>query len=180
MKLLIGLLLLIQVCWSVEGSEIRDSAITFRIQNAGITVNGTLEGLEAEVHLDPDRLGNADIRASVPVSTIRTGIALRDKHLQRPDYFHAGKYPTIMLTSKLIRKTGLGRYEGLFALRIKGIERDVKIPFTVSPANEFKGSFRLNRLDFELGRSSMVLADEVDVQILVKPATITKPLPEKE
>ncbi|QJW90865.1 YceI family protein [Spirosoma taeanense] len=173
MKLLATFILLLCAAWSTRESEIRESAITFRIQNAGITVNGTFEGLEADVQFDPDRLGNADIRASVPVSSIRTGIVLRDKHLQRPDYFHSEQFPRITLASKTIRRTGRGRYEGLFDLNIKGIEREVKIPFTYSADNTFGGSFRLNRLDFELGQSSLVLADEVEVQILVKLAART-------
>ncbi|GAA4460104.1 YceI family protein [Nibrella saemangeumensis] len=168
MKLLPALLLLLAFAWSGGRTEIENSAVSFQIQNAGITVNGTLEELEADITFDPNQLGNADIRASVPVSSIRTGISLRDKHLQRPDYFQADKYPRIELASKVVRKTGRNKYEGVFALTMKGIERDVTIPFTVSSANEFTGSFRVNRLDFGLGQESLVLADEVAIQIRVK------------
>jgi polyisoprenoid-binding protein YceI len=181
MRRLTGLLLLSLYSFGVtDQSPIRESAITFRIRNAGITVNGTLDSLEADIRFDPSRPGDALIWASIPVSTIRTGIALRDRHLQRPDYFQAEKYPTIQLISKSIRKVALGRYEGLFALTMKGIERTVNLPFTYSPSGEFMGMLRLNRLDFNLGRPSLVLSDEVEIAILVKLAEPTSPLTEKK
>lgn len=180
MRLLALLLLILHSVGPSLNSEIKESAISFRIRNAGITVNGRLEGLQADVHFDPDHLSDATIQASVPVSTIRTGIALRDRHLQGPDYFYAERFPTIRLTSKVIRKTGRGRYEGVFGLNMKGIEKEVILPFTYSTDHEFVGAFQLNRLDFDLGKSSLVLADEVEVQIQVKVAKVTIPVTEKK
>ncbi|MFD1467892.1 YceI family protein [Hymenobacter caeli] len=142
MKLLVGLGWL---CWLLAGApassrQVKESVISFQIVNAGFTVEGTLAGLEATVQFDPAHLDQARIRASVPVSTIHTGIGLRDKHLQKPDWFDAEKYPTIALQSTAFRKTGPGQYEGTFALTMKGIAHDVKLPFTVSAANEFRGT----------------------------------------
>jgi len=159
------LLLSLQILGQVPPPE---AAITFQIRNAGITVNGTLEGFESTVRFDPQHPEEAQIEASVAVSTIKTGIALRDKHLQKPDYFHAEQHPRISLRSQRIRATGPGRYEGTFLLRIKGVEKPVTFPFTVSKANEFAGNFQLNRLDFGLGNKSLVLSDVVAVGIRVK------------
>jgi polyisoprenoid-binding protein YceI len=172
MKLLLLLLLLIPCqppSFPAFGqSAIEESAVTFQINNAGITVEGSLEGLEADISFDPLHPEQGQIKASVPVNTIRTGIGLRDKHLQKPDYFDAARHPRILLSSKSLRKTGKGKYEGTFTLNIKGIEREVVVPFTVSPVNEFNGKFRVNRLDFGLGKESLVLSDEVEVAIRVK------------
>jgi polyisoprenoid-binding protein YceI len=173
MKLLSGLLLLLMGYLPLsqqmpEQSLIEESQITFQIKNAGITVNGTLEGLQADIQLDPLHPEQAHIEASIPVSTIRTGIALRDKHLQKPDYFEAQKYPHILMRSKTIRKTGKGHYEGVFTLTIKDIEREVLLPFSLSANKELKGKLQVNRLDFGLGQESLVLANEVEISIVVK------------
>ena len=149
-------------------TKVEESEIRFQIVNAGLTVHGTFSDLDASIQFNPEHPEQAQIRALVPVNTIKTGITLRDKHLQKPDYFDAEKYPTIVLQSKTIQKTGQNSYEGLFDLTIKGIHRDVKLPFTVSPANEFAGNLRVNRLDFNLGKSSMILADEVTIAIRAK------------
>lgn len=152
----------------VVGPAIEESEIRFQITNAGLTVNGTFSGLEADIQFDPQHPEQSSIQASIPVNTIRTGISLRDKHLQKPDYFDAEKNPKILLASKTIRKTGASSYEGIFALTMKGIQHDVKLPFTVSPKNEFAGNLKVNRLDFSLGKSSLILADDVTIIIRAK------------
>lgn len=148
--------------------QVKEATIGFQIRNAGFAVQGTFSGLEATVQLDPAHPELAHLRASVPVSSVQTGIALRDKHLQNPDYFDAARFPVITLESKTIRKTGAGQYEGLFTLTMKGTARDVKLPFTVSAANALHGTLRVNRLDFDIGKKSLVLADEVTVDIAVQ------------
>ena len=151
-------------------SPVTESEIRFQIKNAGLTVSGTFTGLDALIQFDPAHPEQGRIRASVPVGTIQTGIGLRDRHLQRPEYFDAGRYPTVALQSKTLRSTGRGQYEGVFALTVKGVTRDVKIPFTVSAAHEFRGQFQVNRLDFGLGKTSFLLADQVAVSVRVKTA----------
>ena len=141
--------------------------VRFEIKNAGFVVRGTLGGLEATAQFDPAHLGQAHLRASVAVGTIQTGIGLRDKHLQKPDYFDAAQFPTIVLDSKSVRQTSPAHYEGVFTLTIKGVSREVRIPFTVVATREFRGSFQLNRLDFGIGKQSLVLADEVTVFLRV-------------
>ena len=145
--------------------QVRDAEIRFQITNAGFTVDGTLSGLEATVHFDPAHLEQARIRAAVPVNTIKTGISLRDKHLQKPDYFDAEQYPTITLQSTSFRKTGREQYEGVFTLTIKGISHEVKLPFTVSAAHEFRGNLRINRLDYNLGKKSLILSNDVTINL---------------
>ena len=150
------------------GPKIAESELRFQIKNAGLTVNGTLTGLAATIDFDPAHPEQAHILASAPVRSIQTGIALRDKHLQKPEYFDAEKYPVISLQSKAIRQTAAGQYEGLFALTMKGVTRDITLPFTVAAAHEFRGQFQLNRLDFGIGKSSFILSKEVTVNIRVK------------
>ncbi|MDO7885668.1 YceI family protein [Hymenobacter cheonanensis] len=147
------------------GRQGQEDAIHFQIVNAGLTVDGSLTGLTATGQFDPAHLEQASVRASVPVGTIQTGIVLRDKHLQKPDYFDAEKYPTITMQSIAFRKTGGEQYEGTFTLTMKGISHEVKLPFTVSPTHELQGQFRINRLDYNLGKSSLILANEVLITV---------------
>ncbi|RYY14914.1 MAG: YceI family protein [Cytophagaceae bacterium] len=148
--------------------QVKEATVSFQIRNAEFAVQGAFSGLEVNVWFDPVHPELAPIRASVLASSIHTGITLRDKHLQNPDYFDAARFPVIMLESKAIRKTGAGQYEGLFTLTMKGTARDVKLPFTVSAANALRGTLHVNRLDFDIGKKSLVLADEVTVDIAVQ------------
>ncbi|GAB3295772.1 YceI family protein [Hymenobacter humi] len=172
MKLLLGLSWL---CWlwvaaSAGERQVQEADIRFKISNAGLPVNGTFSGLEATIQFDPAHLEQARIRASVPVSTINTGIALRDRDLQKPTYFDAARYPTITMESTSFQKTGPNQYEGLFKLTIKDVQREVKMPFTVSADHKFEGKMRLNRLDYHVGKKNLIMANNVDVTIRVKAA----------
>jgi polyisoprenoid-binding protein YceI len=172
MKLLLGLSWL---CWlwvaaAAGGRQVPDADIRFKIANAGLPVTGTFSGLDATIRFDPARLEQAHIRASVPVSTLNTGIALRDRDLQKPTYFDAARYPTITMESTSFRKTGPSQYEGVFKLTIKDVQREVKMPFTVSADREFRGQLRLNRLDYHVGKKNLIMANNVDVSIRVKAA----------
>ena len=61
-------------------------------------------------------------------------------------------------------------FESLSSITIKGITKDITIPFMFSQTNnkaEFKGSFSLNRLDFGIGEKSIILSDKVEVDIWI-------------
>jgi polyisoprenoid-binding protein YceI len=150
--------------------KVKSSAVTFKVKNAGITVDGTFSGLEAEIRFNPLKPEEAHIKASVSSATINTGTAMRDNHLRKPEYFDAEKYPKITLQSVKVEKTGPVTFNGTFKLSMKGISREVIIPFTfmkLPEKTEFKGTFSINRRDYGIGGSSISMADNVNITILL-------------
>ncbi|MBL7857701.1 MAG: YceI family protein [Cyclobacteriaceae bacterium] len=142
--------------------------IRFEIKNAGITVNGTISNWEFDIVWDAKKLSNCKINGQANPTSIDTGIKLRDKHLQGRQYFHAEKFPVISLQSKKIVSTRKGNYNGIFEVQIRDVKKEIEIPFSVvtrSGKQNFKAEFNINRLDFNLGESSLVLGDEVKVFI---------------
>lgn len=139
----------------------------FQVKNAGLPVQGRFSELDATVQLDPAHLGQAPIRATVPVRTIDTGLALRDRHLQKPEYFDAARFPLITLESKSFRQTGAGQYEGVFVLTLKGVAREVQLPFSTPDGHEFRGTLQLNRLGYGVGGKSLLPGNEVLVTLAV-------------
>ncbi len=145
------------------------TSITFKIKNAGITTNGSFKGFSGQLLFDENRPENSSFSASVLVSTISTGIELRDEHLKGEKYFDAEKYKTIEVKSTKIYRSKQG-FEGSFNVTIKGKTLPVVIPFTFTKNNEgaiFEGSFTINRRDFDIGGSSLTLSDNADVTIIV-------------
>lgn len=141
--------------------------LSFTTMNAGITVSGTLDG-NAEINFNPADLQNSAIRAIASPSTIRTGIDIRDKHLQKEDFFNTRQYPLMVLQSKRFRKTGRQNFAGEFDLTIKSITRPVTIVFSRVPEKNtirYEGHFEMNRLDFLLGEKSMVLDEVVRINL---------------
>lgn len=155
---------------SQEGKqhEVLDSSVKFEIKNAGITVEGSMSGLDAVIFFDEEKPERTSMKATIDPSTIETGIGIRDNHLKRSDYFDVEKYPKIKIASRKFEKGSGNSLEGTFYLSIKDITRKVIIPFTIVRNNDIyriEGSFLLNRLDYGLGEESFIMEEEVKVLI---------------
>lgn len=141
-------------------------AIRFEIVNAGITVDGRFEKSTHTIRFDPKQLTTSTLEGKALVTTLRTGIALRDRHLLGRQYFRADAYPEITMRAKTISRQGKDTYLGVFDITIKDIVKEVKVPFRIEKQGQrthYKARFTLNRLDFGLGEKSLILADEVTV-----------------
>jgi polyisoprenoid-binding protein YceI len=145
--------------------------VRFQIKNAGITVDGTISDWEYEIVWDAKKLANCKISGRANPASIDTGIKLRDKHLQGRQYFLVEKFPVISLQSKKIVAKGKGNYIGIFELQIREVKKEIEIPFTVITSSHkqyFKAEFSINRLDFNIGETSLVLGDEVRIIIEIR------------
>jgi polyisoprenoid-binding protein YceI len=145
-----------------------ESSIMFKIKNAGFTVDGSFSKPEGTILFDVKNLAESSINASVESATIQTGIERRDRHLRGREYFDSPKYPKITMQSKSFRQVSKNRFVGVFDLTIRDVTKQVEVPFTVSKKGmrkTFKGDFQLNRLDYNIGETSMVLSDDVHISI---------------
>jgi polyisoprenoid-binding protein YceI len=169
-KFFVPILSIIIFCtaFTLARSAISRSAISFKIKNLGINTNGTIGGLQADVHFNPADLSSSTLTASVDVNTLNTDNSSRDEHLKTEDFFDQAKYPRIILKSISFKHKSGNNYAGKFDLTIKDKTKEIEIPFACSDKGNsvaFNGSFKLNRLDFGIGGSSMIMADEVTVTI---------------
>ena len=145
------------------------SEVKFTVKNFGLNTPGTLSGLKGTIQFNPSNLSTASFNVSVDVSTINTGIDMRDSHLKREEYFYTDKYPTISFTSTAVKANNDG-YIVTGELTIKGISKNISFPFTAVTQNGgmlFTGNFSINRKDFDIGGSSAVLSNNVDINLKV-------------
>lgn len=146
------------------------SAVKFTIKNFGFATAGTFNGLKGTILFDESNIPNASFAVSVNAASINTGNQARDKHLRKEEYFYVEKYPLINFVSSTITQTKPGIFSMQGKLTIKGVTKDITFPFTAIAQNNgylFMGSFKINRRDFCVGGSSMVLADNLDVSLSV-------------
>jgi hypothetical protein len=135
--------------WNIGGGN----KISFKIKSALGMVDGTVDGLKGTLS-----------------STIVTGISKRDKDIKyETSWFDIKQYPVIGFKSESISKSGSG-YVANGTLTIKGTAKKVQIPFTFTDGaagSTFVGSLKLNRLDYKVGPSTVMVKDTVDVVITV-------------
>ncbi|HKC66938.1 MAG TPA: YceI family protein [Bacteroidia bacterium] len=149
--------------WSIVSSD-----VTFKIKNAGFTVNGKFGNVMGTIQFDPAKTSGNKIEASIDANTINTNNSTRDGHLKKEEYFSVDKFPKISMSTSTITKETDGKFKGLFTLTIKGISKIVPVLFMVTEQGEkekFTGSFTINRLDYTIGSSSFILSDNLTVYI---------------
>lgn len=149
---------------------VTSSLIKFKIKNAGFTVDGNFTGLNAKIIFDTSKGFGNSIDATIDSKTINTNNSSRDGHLKKVEYFSVDKFPTINLKAILFSKEKDGSFRGFFKLTIKDKTKDVLIPFVFSEKDGkvfIKGTFIINRLDYGVGSSSMILSDNVVITIEV-------------
>jgi polyisoprenoid-binding protein YceI len=140
------------------------SSLTFTIKNFGFNVTGRFTGLKGNIKFDPQKPTESNFDVSIDANTVNTDNGLRDHHLRESAYFNVKDYPDIHLVStKVISRNGAFMIYG--KLTIKNKTKDISFPFTAATSNEsylFKGTFKINRRDFDVGGSSAI-SDNLDV-----------------
>lgn len=144
-----------------EGSQVR-----FVIKNLGINTKGGFSGLRGNIRFDRSHPEAASFDVSVDASTIDTRNRTRDGHLQKDTYLDVARFPRMHFVST--RVTGdMGSLTMHGRITIKGRTRELSFPFSASPVPDgwmFRGSFRLNRRDFDVGGGG-TMAKELEVNV---------------
>lgn len=110
--------------------------------------SGQFGSVRGSINFDPNDLASSKFVDSIDVATINTGNGMKNTHAKSEKWFDADKYPTISFVSSAITKTATG-YEAKGMLTMHGVQKEVVIPFTFDN-NVFKGSFMVNRLDYNI------------------------------
>jgi polyisoprenoid-binding protein YceI len=142
--------------------------VSFTIKNAGLNVQGTFSEATTDICFDEQKPERSLFLAKANVGSINTGIRIRDRHLLKEDYFHATQYPDIQMKSRRVSCKDGQNWEGEFDLTMRGITRTLIIPFTCQKTalgTVFSAQFTINRLDFQVGKSSWIMDDEVKVRV---------------
>lgn len=145
------------------------SAVTFKIKNLGVNVNGSFTGLTGTIVFNAASLNSSQFAVSINAASINTGINARDNHLRKETYFNTTQYPQISFVSTRVTGSNVaGTYFVFGKLTIKNTTKEISFPFTVTPEENnlrFKGSFKLNRRDYGVGGSSITMSDELTVNL---------------
>jgi len=146
------------------------STVSFKIKNAGFTIDGKFGAVTATIVFDETKSSGNSIDAKIDSKTINTGNGTRDGHLKKEDYFGVDKFPKIQMKATLFGKEKDGTFRGYFKLTIKDKTKDIAVPFSFTQKDGkglFKGTFIINRLDYGVGESSMILSDNATITIEV-------------
>jgi polyisoprenoid-binding protein YceI len=166
---------LAQTCGLAQSAENlkineKDSYIIFIAKNLGVSVSGKISGMKVTGHYDEGNILQSKLTGTLDVTTLNTGIDLRDNHLRSKDYFDAKKHSTITFNTKSIITEG-SSLVAIGDLTIKGVTKEERIKFTVERKEAvriFTGDITIQRRDYKLGgNSALVMADTIRVRVFV-------------
>lgn len=140
-------------------------------------VEGRFDDVQGTITMGKDIMGSK-FTATVPVSSINTGVAKRDEHLKSEDFFDVKKYPDMKFESKTITGT-LSNFKMVASLTIKDVTKDVLLSGTYTGAVKdaqgkervgLRATGKINRKDFNINYSDAidlgpVVGNEVEIRI---------------
>ena len=141
------------VIWEVDQAA---SMVGFKATQNGKEFEGRFTRFDVGVVLDPEAPDtDGQIVAAIDLASVEAGNSDRNGALPTEAWFHIAMHPVAIFRSESIAKTGEGAYVAGGTLTIKGITKDVAMPFTLEITEEGRaiadGSAMLNRSEFQVG-----------------------------
>jgi len=149
------------------------STLEFQFMQAGAQNKGKFTRFPVTLDFSPDNLATSKLDVVVEMASEDTGDKERDDTLKGPDLFSVAKFPQAHFTSTRITRTANG-YDAAGKLTIRGVSRDIHVPFTFKTADEqgkpagyLLGKTTIERLDFGVGQGEWKSTEWVGNDIAV-------------
>jgi polyisoprenoid-binding protein YceI len=147
------------------------SRISFVSRQMNVPVEGEFRKFVAQVNWNAAQPHASEARVDIDTASFDMGERmLNDEAVSRP-FLDARNHPRAGFVSTGVKTLGAGRFEVGGRLTIKGVTRDVVVPFTVkseAAGTVFDGAVTIKRRDFRVGEGewsdTRILADEVEVK----------------
>lgn len=135
--------------WALVKEE---SFIQFSGFQTGRPFEGEFRDFSASICFDEGDLGAAAITLEIDMESAATGILERDEILKAPEWLDTTGYPTATFRISAIERLGPGSYQGDGLIEIKGVSRELTLPFNLNLVdNTASGSLKIDRRDFNVG-----------------------------
>jgi polyisoprenoid-binding protein YceI len=165
------------------GFDKAHSFIGFKVKHMGlIEVPGFFRDFTGTANYNDADVTKSSVEFSAKVTSVDTGVAGRDGHLRRDDFFDVEKFPDMTFKSTSVKKKG----KNLIVngdLTLRGVTKPVSIPFAITgflPGERgtrmgITGETTINRRDFGVnyggnlpGTTIPQIADQVKVVLQIE------------
>jgi polyisoprenoid-binding protein YceI len=111
------------------------SIIGFAIRHLEINwVEGRFKDFTGTIKYDDKDVSKSSVEFTAKIESIDTGVEPRNKHLRTADFFDVEKYPEMTFKSTRVESKGKDRYVLHGDFTLKGVTKQVAIPFTIAGA----------------------------------------------
>ena len=152
--------------------------VTFTYNHFGFSNPTVLLGdISGTMHLDQSDWSKSSVTATIPLSSMQTGITKLTQHLMEPRYFDANKYPDITFKSTRVEKTGDKNLNVTGNVTIHGVTRPITLAVRINGIGKnpmkpvtsagFDADATLKRSDFGITHLIPLASDRIHVHITI-------------
>jgi polyisoprenoid-binding protein YceI len=160
-------------CYAVDAAH---GSVSFSVQQAGAPFHGKFRRFGGSVCLEGEAVTGIDVW--LEPASVDSGLPELDAALKGKDFFDTDRHARVTFKSDSVQARG-GAEVANGTLEMKGVRRDVSIPFRLSRAGGaplVSGSFGLNRLDYAIGTGEWANTKWLGATVSVEfRAPLTKP-----
>ena len=132
-------------------ADTASSRLSFAFIQAGAENTGRFGQFSVELSLDERDPAANRLDVRIDVDSLDTQDQERDEVLRSADLFDVAKHPVAAFSATNIKRTAPGRYEAIGNLTLRGVTREVRVPFTLTK-ERMNGGAMVRRLDFGVGQ----------------------------
>jgi polyisoprenoid-binding protein YceI len=151
--------------WAVDPAK---SHLGFSGVQNGAPFQGSFGTWHAEIAFDPAHPEAGHAKVTIDLASARTGDVQRDSALPQPEWFGTATAPQASFEAARFLAKGGDAYEAPGKLTIRGIGKDVVLPFTLAIEGDratAKGHLTLVRTDFGIGQGVWSTAEWVALEV---------------
>lgn len=145
-----------------------ETSINFKIKNFGVNVAGVFKVYQFSSNFNSTNVKDSFLNAEISVKSITTSTDAINKHLLKSDFFDVENHPKIIFKSVEIHHLESSNFIIKGFLTIKGITKKIETPLKIIENKHdvvMYANFSLNRKDFKVGGSSLVLSKKVNISM---------------
>ncbi len=153
--------------WVVDTAH---SRLGFAGSQGGTPFSGTFKRWDAKIDFDPANPAAGHVLVTIDMASASTGDADKDGALPQSDWFDVKDFPRAVFEATTFRAKGGNAYEAVGTLTIRGIKKDVVLPFTLDttgPDAHAKGRLSLVRTEYGIGAGAWSRPDVVALDVAV-------------
>lgn len=152
--------------WKVAGG----SSLGFSTSWGGQAIEGRFDKWTADILFSPDALDKSKVSVSIDLASAVTGDGQRDQSLQGPDWFDVATHAKAVFTATRFEKAGEGRYVAHGQLKLHGVSKAVRLPFSLKIEGDkasVRGVTSLDRTAFGVGQGEWKNTDQIPAEVKV-------------
>ncbi|MEO8374640.1 MAG: YceI family protein [Sphingomonas bacterium] len=151
---------------------VRPSASSLRFHTAWSQgpVDGRFGKWKAVVLFGPEALDSSSVEVTIDMASATTGVSDTESALPGTDWFSVATHPTATFKATRFRHLAGNRYEALGTLSLRGVSRSLKLPFTLSIADDVAtvtGTATIDRTLFGVGQGEWAATTDVPAAVTV-------------